>query len=147
MTAMKHKAFMRENKLEISDFTEPVQRKVRIFDQMQSKLKETTGEDHSELSGKLASLDLELCADMLDQMEDRLENNEEVEVASDEEILEELWKMKRTRGLKRSSLEKYGIKTRITGWTLRIGKFVLRRTATFSYIYDLEKLAPTRKAG
>lgn len=147
MVEMKHHAFMRQNKLEKGDFTGPVQKKVRIFDQMQAKLKETTGEDHTKLMGKLFSLDQEICSDMLDEMEDRLENNEVIEPSSDEEILAELWKMKRTKRLSRSALEDYGIKTKISGWTIQIGKYVLLRTATFRYVYDLEKSAPKRKTG
>ncbi len=139
MVEMKHKAFMQENNLQISDFTEPVQKKVSIFDTMQSKLKETIDEDHTNLLGKLFELDQEICSDMLDEMQDRLENNDVIESPSDEAILEQLWKMKKTKGLKRSDLKKYGIKVKIKGWEIQIGKYKLLRTASFRYIYDLEK--------
>ena len=60
--------------------------------------------------------------------------------SSDEEILDELWKIGRTRGLSRSFLKECGVKTNITGWTIPIGKYALHRTAVFSYKYNLEKL-------
>ena len=141
MVKMKHKAFMQKTNLQISDFTGPVQKKVSIFDTMQSKLKETIGEDHTELTGKLFELDQEICSDMFDEMQDRLENNDVIESPSDEAILEQLWKMKKTKGLRRSDLKKYGIKIKIKGWEMRIGKFILHRTKAFSYIYDLEKIS------
>lgn len=60
--------------------------------------------------------------------------------STDEEILEELFKIKKTKGLGRSFLKECGIKTNITGWTIQIGNYVLNRVAIFSYKYNLEKL-------
>lgn len=59
---------------------------------------------------------------------------------SDESILDELWKLGRTRGLSRSFLKDCGIKANISGWTVPIGKYALHRTAVFSYKYNLQKL-------
>lgn len=60
--------------------------------------------------------------------------------STDEDILEELWKIKRTMGLSRSFLKECGIKADISGWTVQIGKYTLNRAAVFSYKYNLKKL-------
>jgi len=154
MEKIQHKAFMAGNKLDSTAFSEPVQKKVGIFDKMHSKLEDTVADDRKELLKQLKELDHEIQEDMLDELEDQLENNDLVEdpsgtssaekpekkAPSDEAILEELWKIKRTKGLSRSFLKECGVRTNITGWTVPIGKFALHRAAVFSYKYDLEKL-------
>ncbi len=231
MKKMKHKEFMSSNKLDNSAFSEAVQKKVRIFDKMHSKLEDMVDEDRIELLDQLKELDHELHEDMLNELEDQLENNEVIEEqekkpepkpekkkeepkpaytkgdaieitggnpkyvgviaevieyhsasgkdkesvtvksnelpdgksllgvgmvkptskkpksvqaikkeSKDEEILEELWKNRKTKGLGRSFLKEKGVKTNITGWTIQIGNFVLNRAAIFSYKYNLEKL-------
>jgi len=163
MEKIQHKAFMDSNKLEIAAFSEPVQKKVGIFNKMHSKLEDTVEDDRKELLKQLKELDHEIQEDMLDELEDQLENNEVVEQpekkpeskkeekpkqpapppkkeTSDESILDELWKIGRTRGLSRSFLSQCGIKANISGWTIPIGKYALHRTAVFSYKYNLQKL-------
>jgi hypothetical protein len=175
MEKNQHKAFMTNNKLESDAFSDPVQKKIKIFDKMHSKLEDTVAEDRKELLKQLKELDHEIHQDMLNELEDELENNDVVEEpekkpepkkeekpngedmpkatskkpappaalkkgSSDEEILDELWKIGRTRGLSRSFLKECGVKTNITGWTVPIGKYALHRTAVFSYKYNLEKL-------
>ncbi len=218
MKKIKHKEFMDSNKLDSSSFSEAVQKKIRIFDKMHSKLDDMVDEDRVELLEQLKELDHELHEDMLNELEHQLENNEVIEEqekkpvytkgdaveitggnpkyvgviaevieyhsasgkdkesvtvkshelpdgkslltigmvkatskkpksvqeikkeSKDEEILEELWKSKKTKGLGRSFLKDKGVKTNITGWTIQIGNFVLNRAAIFSYKYNLEKL-------
>ena len=166
MEKIQYKEFMADNKLDSSAFSEPVQKKIKIFEQMHSKAEDTVAEDRKELLKKLKELDHEIQEDMLDELEDQLENNEVIEesekkpepkkeekqekkpvppttpkkATSDEEVLDELWKIGRTKGLSRSFLKECGIKADISGWTIPIGKYALHRTAVFSYKYNLQKL-------
>lgn len=156
MEKIQHKLFMESNKLDSSDFSDPVQKKMKIFDQMLSKAEDTVAEDRKQLLRQLKELDHEIQEDMLDELEDQLENNEVVEETdtrkessskseakkgpTDEKILDELWKIGRIRGLSRSFLKQCGIRTNISGWTIPLGKYVLHRTAVFSYKYNLQKL-------
>ena len=169
MRKVQHKDFMTGNKLDSNAFSKPVQKKVQIFDKMFAGLEDTVAEDRKELLHQLKELDHEIHEDMLEEMEDQLENNDVLEPAhpsdeekekkpepkkeekpekkaepnpknSDETILDELWKIGRTKGLSRSFLKENGIRRNITGWTILIGKYALHRTAVFSYKYNLEKL-------
>ena len=149
MEKINHKEFMTGNKLDSTAFSEPVQKKVKIFDKMHSKLEDTVAEDRKELLKNLKELDHEIREDMLNELEDQLENNEVIEdtdkaeskkAPSDEAVLDELWKIKRTKGLSRSFLKECGLRTNITGWSVPIGKYALHRAAVFSYKYDLEKI-------
>jgi hypothetical protein len=218
MEKIEHKAFMESNQLDSSTFSDGIQRKIKIFNEMSSRLEDTIDDDRKKLLKRLKGLDHEIHEDMLNELEDELENNEVVEEtekkqrfkkedtveiiggnpkyigviatviafhppsgnvkesvtiesselrdgkaiysienvkatskkpqpahsfkkgSTDEEILEELFKIKKTKGLGRSFLKECGIKTNITGWTIQIGDYVLNRTAIFSYKYNLEKL-------
>ncbi len=152
MKKIQHQLFMSSNDLEKTAFSQPLQDKISVFNIMHQKLQDTIGEDRKKLLGSLKILDLEIKQDMLEQMEDHLENNELSEPSekkqnpkpqkelTDEQILEKLWNMGRTKRLKRSVLRKYGVKNNLSGWSTQIGNYVLYRTGTFTYTYKLEKI-------
>ncbi|WP_027395066.1 hypothetical protein [Aquimarina latercula] len=105
-------------------------------------------------------LDIEILKDIEEEYEDRLTNNKRTELIkkpevivkksspktpqkrvppkekTDEMILDELVKMKRTKGIKRSKLRDMGLKTKIGGDTI-IGKYMLERTSFFYHVYDI----------
>ena len=138
MRTINHQLFLTENGLDKTTLLQELQKKIAIFDRMYAKWEQTVEEDRSELKAKLQQLDQEIYQDMLDTFEDALANNDELE-ETDEDILEQLWRMKRTKGLSRSALKKYGIKRNLSGWNIPVGKYILRRTEIFSYTYNLER--------
>ena len=71
--------------------------------------------------------------------ENSVEADQPSTVVNDEAILEELYNMKRTNALDRSLLEQLGIQTPLLGWHIPIGPYLLSRTSTFRYRYDLKK--------
>lgn len=157
MEKILHRAFMDANKLSEGSFSKAVAGKIGVFDKMLDRLEDTVGEDKKKLRSDLKELDHEILQDMLSEMEDELENNElpeekqeakketpaspvpDSKSKSDEALLDELWKMKRTKGLSRSFLQGLGIKKQLGGWEVEIGGYRLIRTAVFSYTYELEK--------
>jgi len=72
-----------------------------------------------------------------------LYNKENVVRANDEDILEELHKMKHTKKIKRSFLHKCGLQNPLTKKQTIIGDYVLTRTSAFMYIFALTKLIKT----
>lgn len=148
MKKILHRALMTNNQLTGSKFSKTVQEKLNIFNKMHNKLDEVADERKEKLLDQLYELDIEIYEDMIAALEDELENNELTEdeldetphsktIQNDEHILDELKKMKRTKGLKRSFLIESGIKTPIQEWTVKIGKHTLNRTKIFTYTYDL----------
>lgn len=214
MSSYEHREFMTSNSLKNSGFSEPLQKKIGLFDKMYIRLEDTVDEDREKLSERLMSLDAEIYEDMLGELENELQYNDVVEEApafvkgdtveitggdpkyigvvctvieyrrpvskdkmaivileapqlpdgralcsvdhvretskkpvpvsaegkTDEEILEELWRLKMRKGLSWPLLEQCGIRADLRGWTIEIGQYILRRTNVFSYKYDLEKL-------
>lgn len=59
---------------------------------------------------------------------------------SDEDILDELFRMNQVNQLGRSLLKDLGLKTPLNTWEIRIGSYRLIRTSVFSFTYRLTKL-------
>ncbi|WP_025663311.1 hypothetical protein [Aquimarina megaterium] len=150
------KHFLKENKLKVIDLPEPIQEKIDIFYRLHELLETIQEPDLQELLEQVEQLDIEILEDIEEEYEDKLTNNEhssspeKIEVIkktppkkkvstkakSDEMILDELVKMKRTKGIKRSKLVAMGLKTRISGGET-IGKHTLKRTSFFYYRFDI----------
>lgn len=150
------KKFLKENKLKAIDLPKPIQEKIDIFYRLYELLETIQEPDLQELLEQVEQLDIEILEDIEEEYEDQLTNNEypstsgKIEstnkpasqkkvlnkVKSDEKILDELVKMKRTKGLKRSKLVAMGLKTKITGGEI-IGKYRLKRTSFFYYRFDI----------
>jgi len=163
MEAILHKQVLRKNKWERAALSMGVQDKMDIYKRLRSRLNLLKGGHHKALTKQLKTLDEELYYDILGEKEDELDNNEITYIKEDqlssfpkeksptkpkekvavspknEVILEELWKMKRTENLTRSTLLELGMNCELTGWEIKVGDYVLRRTAMFRYVFDLEK--------
>ncbi len=144
-----HKLFLRNNKVEPSEFSKPLQNKMGIFDKKKALLDKLKGDERMALYLDMEELDQELLEDILEEMQDRLENNDieddeplksgSVSLQKDEQLLDSLWQSGKTRELSRSFLEGLGLRTRISGWIIPVGKYTLYRTAVFRYLYNLKK--------
>lgn len=151
-----HKRFIQNNHLNISDFSQPVQTKLSIFDKYLDKHDKLKGDEQTELYYKMEELDHEILQDILNEMEHQLENNdlpdeEEKKEAptaskkaapsrlSDEQILDSLWTAGNTKELGRSFLKERGIQHPLSGWVIRIGKYTLYRAAVFRIVFNLKK--------
>ncbi len=164
MEAILHKQVLRKNKWERAALSMGVQDKMDIYKRLRSRLNLLKGGHHKALTKQLKTLDEELYYDILGEKEDELDNNEityikekelpsltqqEVEPKQEkvsvkpklknEMILEELWKMKRTENLTRSTLLELGMNCELTDWEIKMGDYTLKRTAMFRYVFDLEK--------
>ena len=150
------KQFIKDNKLKITELPKPIQEMIEIYDQLYELLDTIEEQNLQELSEQLQKLDIEILEDIEEEYEDQLTNNKHTESfknpeviatktpqkvvpkkkKTDEMILDELVKMKMTKGLKRSKLRDMGIKAKIGGDTI-IGKYILERTSFFYYRYDI----------
>jgi hypothetical protein len=137
MEKIEHKEFQQINALKDSSFSQPVQRKIRIFDRMHSKLGETVDEDHEELSKQLKAFDREIAQDMEDEFEDRLQHNESQ--TTNEDILENLYSKGKTILL--SELRKAGFKG---DWRNPAGDYWLEKVAVFTYEFRVTRKKPLR---
>ena len=147
MKTIHHRKFLEENKLKMADFPEPIRQKAAIFNNLHKRLNTSEGDCRQQLQLTLTDLDEELHSELMDELEDRLENNEEPDNSAatpqsskkDEDILEKLWKMKRTHSLRRSFLQSMGLTLPLAQKVITIGDFRLVRTSVFFYTYRLEK--------
>ena len=156
------KTFLNDYELEDKELPEPIQEKIAIFWRMHELLQTMQKCDLQELLEQLEALDLEILQDILEAFEDNLSNNDvmelpvmeakeikvvpekEVEVKrkvtsiakTDETILEELVKMKRTKNIGKSEFEEMGLKTKL-GRSVVIGKYALKRVSIFFKRYDI----------
>ncbi len=159
---IKFKKFLEDYEIVIKELPEPIQEKIDIFWRMH-KLLETIQEcDLQELLMQIEILDYEILQDVFETVEDRMPNNDimeipvmeakeikvkpkkEIEVKrkvsskgkTDEDILDELVKIKRTTNIGKSEFEEMGLKTKL-GRSVVIGKYVLKRTSIFFRRYDI----------
>ncbi|UII32259.1 hypothetical protein LVD17_00210 [Fulvivirga ulvae] len=140
-----HLEFMGINGLAMDSFSEGLRKKIKLFGMMLSGLDETIGTDALVLRDKLGKLDKEIYGDMLEEYEEYLENNEIMEgsasdkpkTKSDKELLEQLWKMGRKKGLRRSTLRDMGFQVELSRNRVSVGNFRLERTGIFVHTYDL----------
>lgn len=150
------KRFLKENNIKKKDLPKPIQEMIQIYDQLYELVDTIEEPNLQELLEQLEKLDIDILEDIEEEYEDQLMNNETPVVPkevksttpkptpkrvmtkekSDEMILDELVKMKRTKGLRRSKLKDMGLKTKITGDAI-IGKYRLERTSFFYYRYDI----------
>jgi hypothetical protein len=153
MKKYEHKEFVLDNKLTGTDFSQPVQKKLELFDKLLSRLEDTVDEDYEELEQRLNNLDLEIFEDMENEMEDRLENNEpdeaepEVKPApppkqaktelTDEEILKNLYE--KNKPIAKSTLREMGFKGDLSEWSIQVGNFKLRRCSVFTYLFEIDR--------
>ncbi len=73
--------FVEENNLDVSkDFSIPIQKQVTIFNELREKREDTIGEDRKEVDKAMKERALKILSDMESEMQDRLANNEVVEV-------------------------------------------------------------------
>lgn len=136
--------FLFSNNLKISDLPEGIKRKLKVLTHWEDFLPETTGSDKADLKKRIKELDKELYKDMIDYFEDRLENNilpdkPKNKPQTDKDILDNLWRMKRTNAIQRSALKSLGLRHKLKGWSIPIGEYRLKRRAVFRYSFDLEK--------
>ena len=139
---------------------QPIQEKIEIFNRMYKMLDTVSDCEKGNLLEQLESLDLEILEDIDEEYADKLEYNdiaeeledtpkfEKVEIekpkekkpkVTEESILDELVKMKRTENIGRSTFRDLGIKTQL-GWETVIGKYRVVRTNVFRYRYKVENL-------
>ncbi|TPN87150.1 ECF-type sigma factor family protein [Aquimarina algicola] len=154
--AIEFKQFLKENNIKKKDLPEPIQEMIEIYDQLYELVDTMEEPNLQELMEQLEKLDIDILEDIEEEYEDLLTNNERTELPkkpevtikkspqktvptkekTDEMILDELVKMKRTKGLRRSKLRGMGLKTKIGGDTI-IGKYMLERTSFFYYRYNI----------
>ena len=160
MKRIEHQLFLKNNKLEIKLLLQPIQEKIEIFNRMYKMLDTVSDCEKGNLLEQLESLDLEILEDIDEEYADKLEYNdiaeeledtpkfEKVEIekpkekkpkVTEESILDELVKMKRTENIGRSTFRDLGIKTQL-GWETVIGKYRVVRTNVFRYRYKVENL-------
>lgn len=162
MKRIEHQIFLKNNKLEIKLLLQPIQEKIEIFNRMFKMLETVSDCEKGNLLEQLEALDLEILEDIDEEYADKLEHNEileelketpkleKVEVKkpkeevkqekpkiTDESILDELVKMKRTENIGRSTFRDLGIKTQLN-WETVIGKYRVKRTSVFKYRYRIE---------
>lgn len=75
-----HQQFIEENKIDLDDLPNMLQKRINGFEELQEDLKHTTGSDNIALQNKLDYLSNQLEEDLEQHFEDLLENNEEEEV-------------------------------------------------------------------
>lgn len=86
MEKFEFEKFVEDNKLDISkDFSTPIQKQVKIFNELREKREDTIDEDREEVDKKLKERALKILTDMESEMEDRLANNDIVEVEKPKE--------------------------------------------------------------
>ena len=73
-------------------------------------------------------------------LDESFEEDPEPEKRSDEEILKELFQMKRTANLTRTMLKDLGIQQPLTGWEIPVGDYRLVRTSVFRFTYKLIRI-------
>ncbi|TSE07936.1 hypothetical protein [Aquimarina algiphila] len=150
------KQFLKNNNLKKKELPKPIQEMIGIYDQLYELVDTIEEPNLQELTEQLEKLDIEILEDIEEEYEDQLTNNKRAELPkkpevtikkspqktvptkekTDEMILDELVKMKRTKGIKRSKLRDMGLKTKVGGDTI-IGKYILERTSFFYYRYDI----------
>lgn len=155
MKEVKFSVFLEENQIRKTDLPKPLVEKIDIFWKLHKLLDAIQDSDRDDLLEQLEQLDYEILGEIEEEYEDQLENNDRLEelknsplvrasikktaktkLRSDEGILQELVKMKRTKNIRRSKLIAMGMKTKIDGDTI-IGKYLLKRTSFFYYRYDI----------
>lgn len=169
MKRIEHQIFLKNNKLEIKLLLQPIQEKIEIFSRMFKMLEAVSDCEKGNLLEQLEALDLEILEDIDEEYADKLEHNEIIEElketpklekveiekpkekikveklkeekpkVTEESILDELVKMKRTENIGRSTFRELGIKTQL-GWETVIGKYRVVRTNVFRYRYKVENL-------
>lgn len=159
MKKIEHQIFLKRNKLAVNILLQPIQEKIEIFNRMYQLLEKVTNTEKEDLLDQLEILDLEILDDIDEEYADRLEFNTLSEddiqpaepvltkhpkpkveltiIQKDESILDELVKMKCTRGIGRSKFIDLGLKTTL-GWNTVIGKYLIKRTSAFNYRYKIE---------
>lgn len=86
MEKFEFEKFVEDNNLDVSqDFSIPIQKQVKIFNELKQKREDTIDEDREEVDRKLKERALKILSDMETEMEDRLANNEVVEVEKPKE--------------------------------------------------------------
>ena len=160
MEKFEHKAFMENNGLALIEFPKPIQQKVGIFDKLLSKREDTVDEDREEVDSRLNELDLEILSNMEAELEDRLENNEVVEVEApepakpepkkealkpepvkqhpDHALIHKLYQSGVKR-MGRSELRAKGFKGKLEDKAHVVGQYKLTK-ALFSFTYDIQPL-------
>ena len=138
--------FLKTNKIHIKELSEPIQKKINVFNEMRDQLDDTIGKDREQLEKRLETLDNEIYENLLEEFEDRLMNNEIIEEEEPKEtpkgseaILEKLFNKGNSKNLTRSYLESLGLQFDHTLLEITIGKYKLLRTSAWSYIFRLEK--------
>jgi len=164
MKIIRHQIFLKNNSLEVGLLLQPIQEEIEIFNRMYALLEGVSDCEKDHLLEQLETLDLEIMEDLDEEYADQLEHNEIIEEISntkpnlekieqeknkkspiqekpkkltDESILDELVKMKRTQNIKRSTLKDLGVKT-LLNWETIIGKYKVSRTSVFTYTYSIE---------
>lgn len=129
MKTVKFKQFITDNTIEINVLPQPIQEKVTVFERLHEILDNVQDPDYAELLEQLEILDLEILQDMEEYHEDRLQYNDRLallakaptvpkairkkaakRLTTDESIVEELVKMKRTKNIGRTTLKDLGFK-------------------------------------
>jgi hypothetical protein len=136
-----HKEFLKVNGKDKNAFSEPLQMKMAIFDNMHSKLQETVGEDQNRLAKLIEEFDREILEDMEEEYSDQLENNEME--ASDEDILENLYK-KGKRKVYMSELKNLGFENDLSSNRIVVvGQYYLERISAFQFQFCIHKTSNT----
>lgn len=135
--------FLTDNRLQPASLPDPIQRKIRIFREMEEDMKELDETDRSLLADKMEALDQEIWEDLMDEYEDRLTNNEVIEPkrkkAPNEVILANLYQAGKTRGLSRTYLRSKGLNVDFSRWEIPVGPYLLHRQSVFHYHFRLTK--------
>ena len=162
MKKIEHHIFLFKNNLRIKSLLQPIQEKIEIFDRMYKLLETVSDCEKGDLLEQLETLDLEIMEDLDEEYADKLNNNELVDEAneedsttekveevkiqikskkpkklSDESILEELVQKGLTDNIGRTTLRDLGLQTPL-GWDTIIGKYHVKRTSVFRYRYRIE---------
>jgi len=146
MKTILHKDFLLTNKIEVSKLPDHLKGAIRVFDRL-NRLEVEESAEKRKLAQELKELDQEIYAELLEEFQDDLRNNElkdmHIKPLSDEEILEKLYKSSE-KGLARtrSRLAEFGLRAQLYKRSHQIGDFQLKRSSLFSYTYTITKNKP-----
>jgi hypothetical protein len=158
--------FIADNKIDVKTLSPNLQKRIRGFEELKDDYQHAIDEDKDKLKYTIENLADELEEDLYDEFEDLLENNDDLDdepepvkkpapvkeapkttvqkqvpvpkVQSDEEIIDNLYKMKRFK-IGRSALLDMGFKGILSGSKIKVGSFILQRTGMLSYTYLISK--------
>ncbi|WP_025741931.1 hypothetical protein [Aquimarina pacifica] len=155
MKKIKFQQFLKTNRLKRSELPKPLLDKMVLFWKLHNILQNIQDSDRQELLDQLEQLDYEILGAIEEEYEDELQNNDRLESLikspaipkvikdqaketkkSDEQILDQLVAIKRTRNISWDELQKLGF-TQDLGRRTAIGKYTVLQNSFWYYTYNI----------